>query len=164
MRWLQITYLAATAFKYTDIRLYALHRIQKVVKLPQPASIPDGFSAESYASSGAMEFGGGEPIELDAFVSVDMATLLKESPLNATQQLVSSDTGFRLKVTICDSWQLRWWILSQGAQITVIAPGMLRSRMEQILRDSLASYQEKALTLHPATAEAAASAGSGEVA
>ncbi|MDO9014231.1 MAG: WYL domain-containing protein, partial [Polynucleobacter sp.] len=116
-------------------------------KLPQPAGIPDGFSAESYAASGAMEFGGGEPIELEALVSVELATLLKESPLNATQQLLSDDTGFRLKVAINDSWQLQWWILSQGAQINVIAPGMLRSRVQSVLRDTLIQYQEKGVEI-----------------
>lgn len=138
----QITYLAATAFDYTDIRFYALHRIQKVLKLPLQAIIPAGFSAESYSASGAMEFGDGEPVELEALVSVELASLLNESPLNATQQLLNSDAGFRLKVTIKDSWQLQWWILSQGAQINVIAPGALRSRVKNILRESLERYQE----------------------
>ena len=135
-----VTYLVATAFTYTDVRLYAVHRITGASVQAEPAHRPDGFSLDDYIAQGALQFGDGRTIRLKARVSPWLADILTETPLTADQRLEPVGEEFRLTATITDSWQLRWWILSQGAGITVLEPEALRKEIGGELRKCLANY------------------------
>ena len=135
-----VTYLVATAFTYTDVRLYAVHRIGQVKVLAQPSRRPEGFSLDAYIAQGALQFGNGEMIRLVARVSPWLADILTETPLAADQELKRVGEEFHLTATINDSWQLRWWILSQGQGITVLEPKALRKEIAGELQNTLASY------------------------
>lgn len=135
-----VTYLVATAFKYTDIRLLAVHRIHKARKMDEPARRPKGFSLDDYIGEGALHFGNGKTIRLVARVSPWLAAILTETPLSAKQLLKEDGDEFILKVTINDTWQLRWWILSQGDAMTVLKPVRLRNEMVDSLKESLSKY------------------------
>ena len=135
-----VTYLVATAFTYTDVRLYAVHRITGASVQPEPAHRPDGFSLDEYIAQGALQFGDGRTIRLVARVSPWLADILTETPLTADQRLERIGEEVRLTATITDSWQLRWWILSQGQGITVLEPEALRKEIGGELRKCLANY------------------------
>ena len=135
-----VTYLVATAYTYTDVRLYAVHRITGASVQPEPAHRPDGFSLDDYIAQGALQFGDGRTIQLKARVSPWLADILTETPLTADQQLEPVGEELRLTATITDSWQLRWWILSQGQGITVLEPEALRKEIGGELRKCLANY------------------------
>lgn len=137
----QITYLVATAFDYQDIRLYAAHRILAVTPRREPATIPAGFSVDVYAASGAAEFGNGNTIALEAWISEELASILHETPLATTQQIAHVGERNQLKATLSDSWQLRWWLLGQGARIEVVAPSELRQWITQELNIASAQYE-----------------------
>lgn len=66
---------------------------------------------------------------------------LSETALSEDQTLQEDDKGFQLTATVSDSWQLRWWIRSQGAGIVVVEPVELREEIFDGLRDALNSYQ-----------------------
>ena len=136
-----VTYLVATAFTYTDVRLYAVHRITGASVLAEPAHCPGGFSLDDYIAQGALQFGDGRTIRLVARISPWLADILTETPLTADQQLERAGEEFRLTATITDSWQLRWWILSQGEGITVLEPGKLRKEIMSELNRTLNTYR-----------------------
>ena len=136
-----VTYLVATAFTYTDVRLYAVHRITGASVQPEPAHRPDGFSLDDYIAQGALQFGDGRTIRLVARVSPWLADILTETPLTADQRLERAGEELRLTATITDSWQLRWWILAQGAGITVLEPDTLRQEIAQTLKRTLKGYR-----------------------
>lgn len=125
----QITYLVATTFDYFDRRLYAVHRIHTVEQLPEKSITPIDFSIQEYSASGAMEFGNGEVIILNAWVSLELDSILQELPLNQTQQLIPGQNGHCLTVELHDSWQLEWWVLSQAENIRVISPQGFKNRI-----------------------------------
>ena len=52
----KILYLVATAFSYSDIRLYALQRINVAEQLEDNIDKPVNFSLQHYIDSGAAEF------------------------------------------------------------------------------------------------------------
>ena len=135
-----ITYLVATAFTYQDVRLYAVHRIQEAKMLEQPSRPLQGFSLDDYIARGGFQFSDGADIELIADVSQRLADILVETPLAADQRLEQEGQSFRVTATIKDSWQLRWWILSQGAAITVLGPAFLREQIIDELQRSLQAY------------------------
>lgn len=137
----QITYLVATAFDYEDERLYALHRILSAHILTGSAKMSEQFAAGEYVQSGALEFGGGEKINIQIRISRALADILTETPLSAEQELISDGDNYLLSATVYDSWQLHWWLLSQGEQLQVIAPKSLAVSVTNSLKAALAKYE-----------------------
>ena len=66
----------------------------------------------------------------------NLMRLVAESPLS-TDQVMDQDI---VQATVQDSWELRWWILSQGAGIEVLEPMALREEIAQSLRDACKRY------------------------
>ena len=136
-----ISYLVATTFGYTDPRLYALHRMVSVQMTKEPSNRPDSFSLEGFLAGGGMQFGDAGMIRLKAVVSTKLACYLAESPLTKDQKLIPLEKDLHvLTATIKDSWQLHFWILSQGAEITVVHPKDLREQIRGNLQAALKSY------------------------
>ncbi len=136
-----VTYLIATAFGYADIRLYAVHRIFAALLTEEPATRSPDFKLDDYIAQGGMLFGSGENIHLEARISESLAHILRETPIAEDMVLVREGEQWRLGATVADSWQLRWWVLSQGAAITVLGPEELRKAVVEELAQALAEYQ-----------------------
>jgi predicted DNA-binding transcriptional regulator YafY len=139
-----VTYLIATAFGYADIRHYAVHRIAAALLTEEPVKRSPDFTLDNYIAQGGMLFGGGENIHLEARISESLAHLLRETPIAEDMVLVQEEEQWRLNATVADSWQLHWWILSQGAAITVLGPEELRAAIVEELAQALAGYSEQA--------------------
>ncbi|WP_027477299.1 helix-turn-helix transcriptional regulator [Curvibacter gracilis] len=132
-----VSYLVATAWDYPDVRLYALHRITVARRLYVELHRPPGFNVDDYLADGALQFGSHGLIQLRAKVSAELAHHLGETALSADQGI----EGGVLSATVPDTWQLSWWLLSQGPQIEVLEPASLRQRIHQSLEQALAAYQ-----------------------
>ena len=136
-----IAYLVATAYDFTDPRLFALHRISSARLLDERSQRPEEFSLDAYLAQGGMQFGEGSAIRLKAEVTAKLGCYLEECPLATDQKLVAKTKDvYLLTATIKDSWMLQFWILSQGAEITVLQPKELRARIRDGLRAALSSY------------------------
>ena len=138
-----VTYLVATAYDYSDIRLYAAHRIDAASLRDEDTVKPTGFSLEAYVAAGALQFGSGEQIDLTAHINQTLASILEETPLSTNQLItMAGPDRFLLNASVHDSWQLRWWILSQGANIQIISPPVIREKTRETLNRALAQYDE----------------------
>lgn len=137
-----VTYLVATAFDYTDVRLYALHRFLSVGRTYETSKCPKGFKLSQYVDEGALQFGNGQILKLVAMIDEVLAKHLTETPLSATQKIKPLDGVFELSASVVDSWQLHWWILSQGAAIKVLMPVALKERVRDAHRAALKNYDE----------------------
>ncbi len=135
------SYLVATAFGYDTILFYALHRMVSAEVLDQPANRPKGYSMDAHIASGAAQFGTGDPLVLQARVSEDLARLLEETPISKDQKITKRAGVHTLTATVHDSWNLHFWILSQGASITVLKPVSLRKQIIAALENALGNYQ-----------------------
>ena len=129
-----VSYLVATAWNYADVRLYALHRCSQAKRLYQPLHRPADFDIDQYLATGAMQFGHGQTISLQAKVSAELARILQETAVS-TEQTIADGV---LTATVQDTWQLEWWILSQSSHIEVLAPAALR---EQIAKRIAQTHQ-----------------------
>lgn len=121
------SYLVALTFDYDDVLLYALHRIDSATRLYEPARKPEEFNLQEYAEEQG-HFGSGKGLMLKARVSPHLALILGETPLHAKQTLSDADEAgwHRLSARVRDTWQLHWWLLSQGDRIEVLGPKRLR--------------------------------------
>lgn len=153
-----ITYLAAIAEPYEDVRLFAAHRFQRADLLDAPCRRPAGFRLDEYIASGALQFTspGAGMIELRAWVSEELVRQLRETPLTEDMRLQADGDGHHLSATLQDSWQLRWWLLSQTGKIVVHEPQALCEALRSQLEAGLQMYRDgiAATTDMPAQASA----------
>lgn len=139
----QVTYLIAVAEPFNDVRQFVLHRFQSVHALTDsPAIRPADFSLEGYIDSGAMQFGSGTPVCLEAWVSDGLARLISETPIAQDMSLTPMEDGAMMRATVIDSWELRWWILSHAGSIRVDKPKDLKHAIKERLQLALTLHSE----------------------
>ena len=130
-----VTYLVCTLFQYTDVLLLALHRILSAITLDEPVTYPKDFDLDKYIASGALDFGNGENIRLEAIFSVGAAEHLHETALSADQVIDPlDDEHVRITATVLNTPQLSWWLLALGDQVEVLKPARLRKEMTTTAR------------------------------
>ncbi len=127
---------------YEDVYIYALQRMKSAEVLSQDSRQKDGFYLHTFASSQG-HFGSGEIIEFKARICDQLAAVLEETPLAISQNnSEKNESGYReIKVTIPNSWQLRWWILGEGERIVVLEPLSLRQEIIRTLKETGKHYQ-----------------------
>ena len=105
-----------------------------------PARRPENFDLDGYIASGAMQFGDGQELALMARVTDNLARILSETPLSSDQTLKNGVLG----ATVKNTQQLKWWLLSQGADIQVTGPEALVDWIKESLAEALAPYRNAA--------------------
>lgn len=122
-----VTYLVATLYDYTDIRLLAVHRIQTAQVLTMPAKTPKKFDLAKYIRDGAFGFEEKGEIKLVLRFTAPAVEHLLETPLSEDQQIEQEQLGWvHLQATVPDTAQLRWWLMGFGDQVEVLEPLSLR--------------------------------------
>ena len=133
-------YLLATTFDYPNAYHYAVHRIQRAEISDAPAKRPKSFSLNAFLANGGGQFGSGNEIPLRAHLSDELAAILRETAISPDQKISTRAGRHTLTATVKDSWQLHFWILSQGPFITILQPASLRKEIVSKLTNSLANY------------------------
>lgn len=125
---------------HDDVRTLKLHRIKQAQMLDTGAR-NDDFDLQAWIDSGAMGFGGNEPIRLVARLFGPAGEWLQEAPLSPDQQVVSDGHGcYRLTASVLSTVQLRRWLLGLGARVEVLEPTSLRDEIAQEVRQMAARY------------------------
>ena len=140
-----IAYLVCTFWHHEDPRQLALHRIESARVLNESANIPPKFKLKEYIDAGNFFFPQGDGvIQLKCRFDPHVAKYLEESPFNQTQKLeAESDGQVLLTAEVEDTAQLRWWLLSFGAQVKVVDPPELRQQMKETCRNMALRYQDE---------------------
>ncbi len=139
------SYLLATTFHYDTLVQYAIHRIHAAALLAERAKRPKSFSLDDFLAQGGAQFGQGASFALKISLSDDLAAILQETAISSDQRITTRAGKNTLTATVKDSWQLHFWILSQGPSLTVIQPASLRNEITGKLRQALANYDVQAL-------------------
>jgi hypothetical protein len=128
---------------YSDIRLFALHRFNSAQLKPlDPATPKTTLTWQAYLAKGASGFNAHDnnEIQLVAWVDETLARILQETPLSTDQHLVEQENGYQLIASVFYTWQLNWWILSQGARIRVDEPAQLKAEIYDTLTKAKQLY------------------------
>ena len=140
-----VTYVVATANEHTDVRLFALHRIQQIEVSTRRASIPRSFNIDHYIGDGKLHFGNGEQIFLKIRVANWLKHILQETPLTNHQEILEENNHIIVTTLISLTPQLEWWLLSQADGLEVLEPIELREKIANRLL--LAAEQYKLNTI-----------------
>ncbi|MEA3465123.1 MAG: WYL domain-containing protein [Thermodesulfobacteriota bacterium] len=139
-----VIYLVCTFWEYKDLRQVALHRIESVRLLDEPAKRSADFNLQNYIDQG--HFGipqSEETIHLKCLFEATVAGHLEESQLDKNQILTEQDDGrIQLETKAHDTAQLRWWLLGFSHQVEVISPESLRSEMADNCRKMHNIYRD----------------------
>lgn len=121
----------------------ALHRFLSAQTLDVAVARPPGFDLSHYVEWGGLDFKLSDTaLRLELLVQPDTAVHLQETPLSHDQTLHPVDDGRqRLRATVADTAQIRWWILGLGDQVEVASPPALRQEIEERLQRALAQYR-----------------------
>lgn len=135
-----VTYVVATANHHTDVRLFALHRIQHAELLTLSATMPTTFDIDNYIDDGKLHFGNGQQIDLQIQVADWLHHILAETPLTANQTIIHYEQKTRIHAQLIYTPQLEWWLLSQAEAVEVIQPTWLRQKIAQRLQAAVKPY------------------------
>ncbi len=137
-----VIYLVCTMWNFTDVRQLALHRMQSATMLDDACKRPAGFCLDAYIAGGAFGYPeSSATIRLEALFTSDAAAHLAECPLGPDQELIPEGADLvRVRATVLDTKELRWWLLGFGDQVTVLAPTQMRDRMRDIVASMASSY------------------------
>jgi predicted DNA-binding transcriptional regulator YafY len=141
----QVFYLVATAGQYTDVRLYALHRMLDVRATMAPVVAVDGFDPmtfdlHDYVAKGFADFGAGEEVVIELLTSPGLTDHLQECRLSLDQVIESIEADAaseasdamqgtapdtagwsRLRATVQDTQQLHWWLRGLGDGVKIVS-------------------------------------------
>ncbi|WP_431153175.1 helix-turn-helix transcriptional regulator [Acidovorax facilis] len=132
-----VGYLLATAWEYEDPRLYALHRMVSARRTHEPARIPPGFDLQTSLVKSGAQFGDDlAPMEVQLRCDASLINILQETPLAVGQTILDGV----VTATLPNSWELQWWILSQGPAVEVLAPPALRRAIAECLNAASGLY------------------------
>lgn len=137
----QRPYFLATVGEHTTVLQFAIQRIGKTEILAEPSTPLPGFSLKEYLEKGSNQFAVGEFIRLRATLNDHLASLLEETPLSTDQKITRGTDKITLIATLPRSWQLDFWLLSQGPAITVTSPVSLRRDLILRLQETLENYE-----------------------
>lgn len=127
-----VTYLLATVNDYTDVRQFALHRIEEARLSEAVWHYAGDFELDDYIAGGAFGFLDSKtPVTLLANVAPQVVWLLSETPLAEGQRLTGlPDSDWqRLEAEVPNDHQTLWWLLGMGANVEVLAPATWRSEI-----------------------------------
>lgn len=144
-----ISYLVAKAFDYEDVRLYAMHRFVVARETDESIEVPADFDIDDFIAKGALNFGSGETLTIKLRVCEALKTTLAESPLAPDMTITEDGERFLVSAKVPDTWQLHWWIQSQGPEVEVLEPESLRNQITSSLRETLALYAAPAQPTKP---------------
>lgn len=120
-----ISYLIANVDGYSDMRQFALHRIQSAEPLEAEAQHSEPLDLDHYIRFGGFNAPAPvEEVELVADVSPQIAWLLNETPLSHEQSLEPLDGSDwqRLRAKVPDDQETLWWVFGLGENVRVWEP------------------------------------------
>ncbi len=136
-----ITYYVVTLWGYANPVLLALHRIKSADILEEHSRRPKDFDIDAYIAKGALDFGEGKPVRLEAIFYEPAAEHLYETPLSEDQTIVPyDDNRVKLTATVPNTPQLEWWLLGFGDAVEVIKPASLRAGIKEMVATMARNY------------------------
>lgn len=134
-----ISYLIANVDNYSDLRQFALHRIQSAECLNAAAQQAEPLDLDHYIRFGGFNAPGPvEEVELIAEVSPQIAWLLSETPLTNEQSLspLPDSDWQRLRAVVLDDQETLWWLFGLGEHVRILEPtrwsDLIRARASKL--------------------------------
>ncbi|MEW6167909.1 MAG: WYL domain-containing protein [Pseudomonadota bacterium] len=135
-----VIYLVAAAWDYREARHYALHRMRKAECQEAAARTLPDFDFAAYVEREFSYPQSPSKLSLRLRAKSHLAAHLEERPLGDDQRIEAEDESSIVTATVADTDELRWWLLSFGAQVEVLKPLKLRRELARKTAEMAAMY------------------------
>jgi predicted DNA-binding transcriptional regulator YafY len=122
-------YLVCRFEGYEDERSLALNRILEASNTGRPFARPPEFDLGAFDDAGGFGFGSGKRIQLEILIQSQAAVHLLESKLSQDQSSAAEGDRYRIKATVCETEQLKWWLRGFGNAVKVVRPASLAKQL-----------------------------------
>jgi len=135
-------YMVSSLWGYDNVVQLVLHRIKSAKILEKKKHLPKGFNLDEYIESGEFSYKiTSKPIKLKVLFESTAALHVQETPLSKDQkEKVQDDGSVLVSATVLDTQELRWWLMSFGAQVKVVQPKGLRLEFKTIAKRLVKQY------------------------
>lgn len=131
-------YLACRFYDYPDPRTLALHRLSHAELLDKDAA-DEPFNLDAFIEAGGVDVSAGETVKLMLRMRRQAAAHLEETPLAEDQVIEAIDDDWvRVRATVLDSSQLRWWLLGLAHSLVVEEPAALEAEITEGVQQAAA--------------------------
>lgn len=139
------SYLIASVNDYSDLRQFALHRIQTLEVQSAPAKQHEKFNVDTYIRKQLNTGSTIQPVQLVADIAPNIAWLLNETPLSEQQSITPLEESdwYRLEATVPDDTETQWWVFGLGEHICVHQPQHWREKIQLRLAAMQSLYSVK---------------------
>jgi predicted DNA-binding transcriptional regulator YafY len=132
-------YLLAWVPEYSEIRTFAIERIEKLSVLEERFTISADLSTDAFGHS--LGVNRGKPKKVVITFSHRVAGYIRERTWHKSQRLEKlPDEGVRLTLNVCADYALRSWILSFGPFAKVDLPARLAEEILEQLEEAREAY------------------------
>ncbi|MAG70483.1 MAG: hypothetical protein CL471_09370 [Acidobacteria bacterium] len=136
-------YLFAYVPEYTQMRTFAVERIDRLSLLETTFEPTQELALELWAHSLGIGMSEGPPQPVEVEFDARIAPYIREREWHASQRVSERpDGGLRLTLEVCIDPALRSWILGFGALARVVAPADLADDIAAELERARAAYPE----------------------
>lgn len=137
-------YLYCRLFDYEDMRMLAMNRVITAELLEEASVFPKKYSLDDQVNKGVWGFGSCDKIIVTLLFEKGRGDHLLESPLSKDQQIEEGDAGvLKVKATVADTNQFRWWLMGLGDGVEVLAPANIRGEIKRTALAVLEKYKCK---------------------
>lgn len=141
-----IGYLLATLGFKEEVLAFSLHRIAKVDFIHNmKANFPAAFDIDAYIAEGNLGIPRpkGRKISLEARFRGPRSKRFEETPLSEDQITPTRepDGWVRIRATVNNTEQLRWWLLGYGKDVEVLNPAELREEIAMIAKEMAQTHR-----------------------
>jgi predicted DNA-binding transcriptional regulator YafY len=132
-------YLQAFVPDYSDMRTFAVQRIEQAVALEESFNPVESASADVFPHSiGAFS---GTPEEVVIEFTAGEAPYVREREFHASQTIEELPGGrIRLRMHVVIDWELQAWVMGFGPAARVITPDAFAKRIVESLEETRATY------------------------
>ena len=119
-----------------------IHRFKQAQVTGKNLVEPKGFDIDKFIEDQNIGFlMSKKPLKLEVIFDGFAGFHLHETPLSDDQKLTNLENGrLKLKATVQDTSQLRWWLLGFGSQVEIIKPKRLRQEFTQTAKSFAKLY------------------------
>ena len=132
-------YLQAFVPDYSEMRTFAVQRIEQAVALEESFNPVESASADVFPHSlGAFS---GTPEDVVIEFTAGEAPYVREREFHASQTIEELPGGrIRLRMHVVIDWELQAWVMGFGPAARVITPEAFRQRIVESLEETRATY------------------------
>ena len=116
-----------------DISYLPLHRFNKVELTDKSFRKPKGYNLDKFLLEGNLGFlNSDKKLKVEIAFKKEDVYHLNETPISSDQVIISMKDGrMKLKATVADTEQLKWWIMGFGSSAEVLKPVSLRKEFKE---------------------------------